>query len=81
MEVINDNVLDFKLIEGYSAETSGGLLVMVPPEKAQQFQEDLEEEFGQKSWVIGDVVASPSSANPGEQRQVYFGENNDRSSI
>lgn len=46
MEIINDNVLNFKLLEGYSAETSGGLLVMVPPEKAEQFQEELENEFG-----------------------------------
>lgn len=33
MADINDTVFDFKLKEGYSAETSGGLLIMVPPEK------------------------------------------------
>jgi len=37
MQSINDNVLNFKLKEGYSAETSGGLLVMVPPDKVDQF--------------------------------------------
>ena len=46
MDVINKEVFNFKLIEGYSAETSGGLLIMVPPDKAQVFQEDLEKEYG-----------------------------------
>jgi len=32
---VNDNILDFKLREGFSAETSGGLLVMIPPEKVE----------------------------------------------
>ena len=30
MEDIYDNIVDFKLKDGYSAETSGGLLIMVP---------------------------------------------------
>ena len=34
MEIINDNVMNFKLRDGYSAETSGGLLMMAPPDKA-----------------------------------------------
>lgn len=38
MEVINDNIFDFKLLEGGSAETSGGLLVMVPPDRVEPFQ-------------------------------------------
>lgn len=50
MEAINDNVLNFKLKEGYSAETSGGLLVMVPPDKVDAFQNDLKNDFGQTSW-------------------------------
>ena len=38
MDKINDNVLNFKLREGLSAETSGGLFVMVPPEALKDFQ-------------------------------------------
>jgi selenide,water dikinase len=30
MAHVNDNVFNFRLKEGYSAETSGGLLVMLP---------------------------------------------------
>lgn len=69
MEVINDQVFNFKLLEGYSAETSGGLLVMVPPDKVAAFQEDLEKEFGQKSWLVGEVVAS---ASPEDQHKLHF---------
>ena len=54
---INKSVLDFKLLDGYSAETSGGLLVMVPPSKVDDFQNELLESYGQKSWNIGEVIA------------------------
>jgi len=37
MDIINNNVLDFKLMEGFSAETSGGLFTMVPPEALEGF--------------------------------------------
>ena len=37
MDQINDNVFDFKLMKGFSAETSGGLFAMVPPESLDAF--------------------------------------------
>jgi len=43
---VNNEVFNFKLLEGYSAETSGGLLAMVPKEKVDNFRNDLKEEFG-----------------------------------
>jgi selenide,water dikinase len=46
MEIINREVFNFKLLEGFSAETSGGLLIMVPPEKVDIFKDDLLKEFG-----------------------------------
>jgi selenide,water dikinase len=56
MEEINDKVFNFKLLEGYSAETSGGLFLMCPPDKANLFMEDLKKNFGQQSWIIGSVI-------------------------
>lgn len=47
MEEINDKVFNFKLLEGYSAETSGGLFLMCPPDKVNLFMEDLKANFGQ----------------------------------
>jgi selenide,water dikinase len=77
MEIINREVFNFKLLEGFSAETSGGLLIMVPPEKVALFQDDLLKEFGQKSWIVGDLTES----KPEAPRKVHFGENGDVSSI
>jgi hypothetical protein len=37
MDIINENIHNFKLMEGYSAETSGGLLIIIPPEKVSSF--------------------------------------------
>jgi len=53
---VNNEVFDFKLLEGFSAETSGGLLVMVPPSKVDDFQKELLESHGQQSWKIGEVT-------------------------
>lgn len=44
-------VRDFKLQQGYAAETSGGLLMSVHPALLKHLQQDLD----QDSWVIGEV--------------------------
>jgi len=54
--------IDFKLLEGYSAETSGGLLISLPRENADAFCKELEKLDGQPSWVIGEVVAGEKKA-------------------
>lgn len=51
--------IDFKLKKGFSAETSGGLLVCLPKENAAAFCKELEELDGTPSWEIGRVVAQP----------------------
>eukprot|EP00547_Thalassionema_nitzschioides_P002060 CAMPEP_0194209034 /NCGR_PEP_ID=MMETSP0156-20130528/7300_1 /TAXON_ID=33649 /ORGANISM="Thalassionema nitzschioides, Strain L26-B" /LENGTH=391 /DNA_ID=CAMNT_0038936119 /DNA_START=18 /DNA_END=1193 /DNA_ORIENTATION=- len=57
--VINEHVFNFRLITGYSAETSGGLMVCISPEAAPQYIEELEKlDKGSKAWIIGNVVAS-----------------------
>ena len=62
MTAINDGVLKFKLLDGKSAETSGGLLIMMPPESADDFMKELENEYGQKSWVVGEVSKGQRNA-------------------
>ena len=37
MDTVNAHVFDFKLLAGYSAETSGGLFIMLPAESAKQY--------------------------------------------
>ena len=51
---IEHKVQDFKLMQGYAAETSGGLLICLPENKYKQFMQELENE-GIKSWEIGYV--------------------------
>ena len=46
MDVINNEVLNFKLLDGYSAETSGGLFIMLPPEAAKDFIKEHRETVG-----------------------------------
>ena len=50
-------MLDFRLIKGYSAETSGGLMICMPENDALEYCKELEELDGESSWIIGKVVA------------------------
>jgi len=47
MDTINNNVLDFKLLKGSSAETSGGIFCMIEKEKANDFIKESLEVYGQ----------------------------------
>jgi selenide,water dikinase len=42
-KTVNDNAFNFRLILGYSAETSGGLLVCLAADQAEGFIQELEE--------------------------------------
>ena len=46
MDKIDKNVFNFRLTEGYSAETSGGLLMMIPPDRVQSLQSELLNTYG-----------------------------------
>ena len=52
----------FKLVEGYSAETSGGLLLALPECNAQKFLDDMLEIDGESAWVVGKVVNGSKQA-------------------
>lgn len=66
MSVVATNVseagLDFKLHAGYSAETSGGLLIALPKEQAKSFCQELEERDLSPAWIIGDVTTGERKA-------------------
>jgi len=57
-----DTVNNFKLMQGRSAETSGGLFVCLPKETATHFIKDLYEIDGRTCWIIGDVVEGDRKA-------------------
>lgn len=54
---------EFKLSAGFSAETSGGLLVAVPADNADAFIRDITELDGHPAWVVGKVVPRKGGAN------------------
>jgi len=58
MKEVDDKVAMFKLMEGFSSETSGGLFVCLPADKAQEFCKELEEIDKSPAWIIGRVVSS-----------------------
>lgn len=67
--------LDFKLHAGYSAETSGGLLVALPQEQAKAFCQELEERDASPAWIIGDVTTGERKALISPNFQVIDVEN------
>lgn len=50
--------VEFKLREGYSAETSGGLMICMPAEHSAAFIEEYKKIDAQDAWEIGRVVQS-----------------------
>jgi len=51
-------ITKFPLLEGRSAETSGGLLIALPAADAQAFISELESISGKPAWIVGSVVAA-----------------------
>ncbi len=54
-------ITNYKLFEGYAAETSGGLLIALEADKVQSFIQDMRKE-GLNAWEIGDVVEGNKEA-------------------
>jgi len=58
MREVDEKVKIWKLLQGFSAETSGGLLIALPESEAQKFCEEIYELDKRPAWIIGRVVAS-----------------------
>jgi len=52
----------FQLLQGYSAETSGGLLMSISAEGAKAFADEILAIEGEPAWVIGTVEAGSGKA-------------------
>jgi len=63
MALIDEMFSFFHLLEGKSAETSGGLLIAFKPADAIAFCKDIEEEEGYPAWQVGRVVKRKGKAN------------------
>jgi len=58
-----EDMPNFRLMEGFSAETSGGILCMISKSKAEDFVREAQEEFGQEVWTVGKVVSGSKKAH------------------
>jgi len=52
----------FQLVQGYSAETSGGLLMSIPSDGAIGLIKEIKELEGEDAWIIGTVVEGTGTA-------------------
>lgn len=57
MDLVNDKVRNFKLREGFSPETSGGLLLSMNKKSAHKFVEEMNA-ANEWAWIIGEVYES-----------------------
>jgi len=64
--------VDYKLTKGFSAETSGGLLIAFPSDKVESFKRFMQSVGEPDVWVVGRVVAGSKTARilPREQLTV-----------
>jgi len=60
----------FKLKEGFSAETSGGLLVTINEADVSEFLNYYKQNVGYEPWVVGDVIAGDRTAEIVEDVQI-----------
>jgi len=58
-----NKIVNFKLLEGYSSETSGGLFICIPKEKALLFCKEIQEIEGEEAWIVGEVVNGNKTAS------------------
>lgn len=70
MELKIDGMPDFAVAKGWSAETSGGILCMIPKEKAKGFMQEHMDAFGHETWVVGEVVKGSNKARIAEDRDI-----------
>lgn len=67
---VDKQVRDFKLREGLCAETSGGLLVVLPRAQVAEYLSEYERLTGKTAWVVGEVQEGTRRAYIAEDVQV-----------
>lgn len=71
MDIISKEILNFKLHSGYSAETSGGLLIAMDREQAGKYVEEMKK-LGEWAWIIGEVVEGDRQVEISEKMKFVY---------
>lgn len=61
MDLINSKIKNFKLADGYSPETSGGLMLTINRDSAENYVEEMRAN-GQWAWIVGEVERNETQA-------------------
>eukprot|EP00831_Metopus_contortus_P013455 TRINITY_DN1545_c0_g1_i1.p1 TRINITY_DN1545_c0_g1~~TRINITY_DN1545_c0_g1_i1.p1 ORF type:complete len:289 (+),score=46.23 TRINITY_DN1545_c0_g1_i1:591-1457(+) len=59
---VQDKVINYKLLEGFCPETSGGLMMMIPRKYADDYLSDFLRKTNREAWIIGEVVKGDKKA-------------------
>lgn len=70
MHIKFDQMHDFKVTQGWSAETSGGILCMVDKDKTKDFMAEHLEKYGQETWLVGEVTQGSRKALIREDKHI-----------
>eukprot|EP01084_Bolivina_argentea_P220209 373238_1 len=70
-----NKVLDFKLMDGYSAETSGGLLIMLPRKNANAFIDEIKQIDGWPAHIVGEIREKKNVYDYNQQSELVVFEN------
>lgn len=68
-QLIEKGGRNFKLLQGLSSETSGGLLICLGAESAEKFVEEMRSEGG-TAWVVGDVLSGSKTSRIAENPSI-----------
>lgn len=68
---VDKHVMPFNVVKGRSAETSGGLLAMMPDEAAAKAMvAELKEEYKEEAWIVGRLVPGSGKARIAEDVEI-----------
>ncbi len=62
MALLHDKVVNYKLLTGFAPETSGGIMMMVPPDKVDTIMREFKVATGKEAWIIGELVKGSKKA-------------------
>ena len=70
MAEMSDKVVKYSFLKGYTAETSGGLLIMADKQLADDYCKEFKKLTGRNAWIIGEVVKGKRTARLSEKLKI-----------
>ena len=68
LAAVDQRMQMFSLLQGTSAETSGGLMLCLPADRAQAFMDEIQRVDGNPAWVVGRVIPRQEGSTKNDAR-------------